>query len=202
MLVGIQHRFIAMGFALWNLALRARRVLRQLGRPRLVSLDHVTIPVTDLDEAQRFYLDVLGGEHLMTIDADALRRFGRPPAPNDGEGTFHISVLLGGSTRIDLFQQRTGQPAPRQGHPHYAFRVRPGDMLAWKKRLASRGVPTEGPLRLGFPGQASLYFRDPAGNLLEIVCHGFAPPIPIQPPTLEGLAWRPGSSRSTSMSTE
>ena len=79
-------------------------------------------------------------------------------------------------------QQRAGQGSPERGHPHHAFRVSPGQMLAWKARLEAAGVLTEGPLQLGFPGQASLYFDDPDGNHLELVCHGFARPIPIRPP--------------------
>jgi hypothetical protein len=68
-------------------------------------------------------------------------------------------------------------------------------MLKWKQRLESLGIPTEGPLQLGFPGQASLYFNDPCGNHLEIVCHGFGKKIPIRPPVLTGLVWNPAQLR-------
>lgn len=190
MWLSLRHRLIAAGFASLCLWLRAKRVLRSLGRPRLEVLDHVTIPVLDLEAARRFYCDVLGGIHLMTIDAEALRRFGRPEAPDDGDGVFHVAVLLGGVTRVDLFLQRAGQPGLVQGHPHLAFRVPPGDMRRWQERLEARGVPTEGPLQLGFPGQASLYFNDPSGNHLEIVCAGFGEPIPIRPPEMTRLAWK------------
>jgi catechol 2,3-dioxygenase-like lactoylglutathione lyase family enzyme len=185
----IKHRFIAIGFAAWTWSLRVRRVLANLGRPRLRLVDHVTIPVKDLAVAREFYCGVLGGRLMLTIDAAALRRFGRPPAERDGDGVYHDSVLLGGATRIDLFLQSSGQPAPTQGHPHIAFRVPPGDMLAWKRRLAAHGVPTEGPLRLGFPGQASLYFNDPSGNHLEVTCTGYGPDIPLRPPQLGGLTY-------------
>jgi catechol 2,3-dioxygenase-like lactoylglutathione lyase family enzyme len=102
---------------------------------------------------------------------------------------------MGGSTRLDLFLQSAGQPAPTQGHPHLAFRVPPGDILDWKARLESRGIPTEGPLQLGFPGQASLYFNDPSGNHLEIVCLGFGEEIPIRPPAMARLVWSPAQLR-------
>jgi catechol 2,3-dioxygenase-like lactoylglutathione lyase family enzyme len=159
-------------------------------------VDHVTIPVHDLDLARRFYCDVLGAAHMMTIDEAALRKFGRPPAANDGDGVYHHSVVFGGEARIDLFLQADGQPPATQGHPHYAFRVPPGDMLTWKARLEAKGVPTEGPLQLGFPGQASLYFNDPFGNHLEIVCLGYGAPIPIRPPAMTGLAYRPEDLRA------
>ena len=65
-------------------------------------------------------------------------------------------------------------------------------MVAWKAHLERRGVPTEGPLQLGFPGQASRYFNDPSGNHLELVCHGYGKPIPIRPPEMTTLAWKTG----------
>lgn len=191
MLTALRNRTIAAAFTAWTAAARARRVLGSLGRPRLRLLDHVTLPVTDLAAARRFYCDVLGGVFLMEIDAAALARFGRPPAPDDGDGTFHVSLYLGGATRIDLFLQRDGQRAPLRGHPHYAFRVAPRDLPRFQARLHAHGVPTEGPLQLGFPGQASLYFNDPAGNLLELTCTGYSRPIPVRPPDLSGLAWTP-----------
>lgn len=186
-----RNRLIGFGFDAWATWLRGKRVLRSLGRPRLRALDHVTIPVHDLDLARRFYCDVLGGQYAMTVDEASLRRFGRPPAANGGDGVFHVSVYMGGETRVDLFLQSKGQPAPALGHPHYAFRVRPRDMMSWKERLESRGIPTEGPLQLGFPGQASLYFNDPSGNHLEVTCTAFTKTIPVRPPDMSRLTWDP-----------
>ena len=190
----LRNKLIRLGFAVASRAVRVKRVLRQLGKPRIGALDHVTIAVRDLDVARKFFCDVLGAEHFMTIDDEAFKRFGRPPAPNGGEGAHHVSVYLGGSTRIDLFLQQTGQPAVAQGHPHYAFHVPARHMLKWKARLESRGIPTEGPLQLGPPGQASLYFNDPFGNHLELVCLGFSKPIPVRFPVMSTVAWRQGAS--------
>ena len=148
----IRNRLIAAAFDVRTRSLRARRVLSSIGRPRLRTFDHITIPVHDLDVARRFYCDVLGAAYLMTVDEAALRRFGRPPAKNGGEGVYHVSLYIGGETRLDLFLQSAGQPGLTEGHPHFAFRVPPSDMLAWKARLAARGIPTEGPLQLGFSG--------------------------------------------------
>ena len=68
------------------------------------------------------------------------------------------------------------------------------DLPKWRRRLAAEGVPIEGPLRLGPPGQASIYFNDPFGNHLELVTHGYVPDIPIGPPPMASLAyeWRRG----------
>jgi len=185
----LRNQLIRLGFAAFIWVTRSKRVLRHLFRPRLVALDHVTIPVRDLEAARRFYCEVLGAEHFMTIDDETFRRFGRPPAANNGEGSHHVSVYLGGVTRIDLFLQQSGQPAIAQGHPHYAFKVPARHLLQWKTRLEQRGVPSEGPLQLGPPGQASLYFNDPFGNHLELACLGFAHSIPVRPPVMTAVAW-------------
>lgn len=188
----LRNQLIRLAFDLRVRSIRVRRALRLLGRPRLGVLDHITIPVHDLAAARRFYCDVLGAAYFMTVDDETFRRFGRPPAQNGGEGSHHVSVYLGGVTRIDLFLQRSGQPAAASGHPHYAFRVAPRQLLKWKSRLEARGVPTDGPLQLGPPGQASLYFNDPFGNHLEIECIGFAQDIPIRPPVMANLTWERG----------
>jgi len=57
----IRVRMVAFGFrsrALWT---RISRLLGSLRRPRVLGIDHVTVPVHDLDEAHRFYCQVLGG---------------------------------------------------------------------------------------------------------------------------------------------
>ncbi len=190
MLNPIRNQIIRIAFYIRARAIRLKRTLHGFTRPRIGALDHVTIPVRDLALARRFYCDVLGAAYAMTVDDDTFRRFGRPPAENGGEGSHHVSVYLGGSTRVDLFLQRSGQPAPTAGHPHYAFHVPPRHILKWKALLESRGVPTEGPLQLGPPGQASLYFNDPFGNHLELTCLGFSKPIPIRPPVMAEVAWK------------
>jgi hypothetical protein len=43
----------------------------------------------------------------MTVDDETFRRFGRPAAKDGGEGSHHVSVYLGGTTRVDLFLQRS-----------------------------------------------------------------------------------------------
>jgi catechol 2,3-dioxygenase-like lactoylglutathione lyase family enzyme len=54
------------------------------------------------------------------------------------------------------------------GAAHLAFGVPEADLDAWKKKLAAAAVPIE--LEFQWPqGGQSLYFRDPAGNLLELV---------------------------------
>jgi catechol 2,3-dioxygenase-like lactoylglutathione lyase family enzyme len=192
MLTLLRNQLIRVVFDARARSIRSRRTLRLLGRPRLGVLDHITIPVHDLATARKFYCDVLAAAYSMTVDDETFRRFGRPPAQNGGEGAHHVSVYFGGATRIDLFLQHSGQPTAASGHPHFAFRVAPRHLLKWKSRLESHGVPTDGPLQLGPPGQASLYFNDPFGNHLELECMGFSKAIPIRPPVMANLAWEGG----------
>jgi catechol 2,3-dioxygenase-like lactoylglutathione lyase family enzyme len=183
---------LAHAFNLWTAVLRGRRVLRAIGRPRLGVLDHVTIPVDDLDVARAFYCDVLGAAYLMKVDDETFRRFGRPPAPDGGVGAHHISVFMTGATRIDLFLQPCGHGRADLGHPHYAFNVPARRLLDWKRRFETRGIPHDGPLQLGPPGQASIYFNDPFGNHLEVVTLGFTGHVEHRPPAMERLTW-PGT---------
>jgi catechol 2,3-dioxygenase-like lactoylglutathione lyase family enzyme len=158
--------------------------------PRVRGLDHATLPCHDLGVAEAFYVGVLGARVLMRVDEAFLRKVGR--MDDADAGAIHTSVVFSGGPRIDLFVQQDGQAPARAGHPHHAFFVPPGELLRWKKRLGDAGVPTFGPTRLGPPGQASLYFNDPFGNHLELVTHGFVPPIPAGPPDMGSLAyaWR------------
>jgi catechol 2,3-dioxygenase-like lactoylglutathione lyase family enzyme len=185
----IRNWLIGFVFTLRMRRIWLKRWIAGLSRLQVGAVDHITIPVHDLSLAQRFYCGFLGADFFMRVDDDTFRRFGRPPAPRNGEGSHHISVFLGGKTRVDLFLQHTGQPRSTDGHPHLAFHVPPRQLLRWKAKFEAKGIPTEGPLRLGPPGQASLYFNDPFGNHLEFTCFGFAKAIAIRPPVPERLVW-------------
>lgn len=157
---------------------------------RLAGIDHITIPVKDLDVAERFYAGVLGARVVARPDWEAVRS-GRNKAP-------HLSVMIGDGPRVDLFLQPYGQPELTQSHPHTAFRVRDAqDMLQLKEALAAHGVLTYGPTRLGPPGQASLYFLDPFGNHLEFETDNLHD-VPVGPPDHSKLHSErtPGSSRN------
>ena len=189
MAVALRNRLIGLLFELRIWWVRMGHSWATAGRLRLGSLDHVTIPVKDLALARKFYCEVLGAAYFMTVDDETFRRFGRPPAPDHGQGAHHVSVYMGGTTRLDLFLQDTGQPTPSAGHPHFAFKVSPKGMRDWRSALQAKGIPYDGPVQLGPPGQASLYFNDPFGNHLEITCMGFGETIPVRPPIMAQLTW-------------
>jgi catechol 2,3-dioxygenase-like lactoylglutathione lyase family enzyme len=114
--------------------------------------------VDDLARAESFYRDVLG---LKPISAEADRHvFFRV-----GEG-----VLLLFNARETIKGDRL-PPHGAEGPGHVALGIAKADLDAWRRRLGERGVVIE--QEVTWPrGGHSLYFRDPAGNSLELVTPG------------------------------
>jgi catechol 2,3-dioxygenase-like lactoylglutathione lyase family enzyme len=181
---------VAFGFDLRARAERVRRRVQNWGLPELEGVDHVTLPVGDLQLAEKFYVGVLGAVVTFRLTEEHLRQSGRVPEGDAMRRAMHSSLTFGAGPRLDLFLRVDGQTDTPFPHPHVAFRVPPRDLLRWKARLENYAVPTEGPLRLGPEGQASLYFNDPFGNHLELVTMAYEPEIPARPPTLQGLTYR------------
>ncbi|ADO70821.1 VOC family protein [Stigmatella aurantiaca] len=158
-----------------------------------LGIDHLTLPVSDLELAERFYVDLLGAEFLERFDAETFLRF-RPDRANELENPrnspLHVSVRLGHGPRLDLFLQAFGQPGLEQAHPHIAFAVAGPDLDRVKNALEAAGVPTDGPRRLGPPGQASLYFMDPFGNNLEFMTSAYPGSPPVGAPDWKRLAYQ------------
>jgi catechol 2,3-dioxygenase-like lactoylglutathione lyase family enzyme len=58
------------------------------------------------------------------------------------------------------------------GGYHFAFSIASEDVEGWQRRLESEGVAVESVV--SWPGVAkSIYFRDPDGNLAELISPGF-----------------------------
>lgn len=156
---------------------------------RVLGIDHITLPTRDLALAERFYVGLLGGTMVMRVD-EAFMRMVNPSAPQeDVSNRYHTSIMFGRGPRVDLFLQQEGQPAPEHGHPHLAFEVRPEDILSLKAALTARGIPVEGPLQLGPPGHASIYFNDPFGNHLEFSSMGFSGEVQVRPPDMRTITY-------------
>lgn len=128
--------------------------------PSALSLDHIAITVQDMDRAVGFYRDVLGLEVLGQLMLS--------------DDTLKLVFLQAGAARLELFafteEGRRNDASDRNedlGYKHLAFSV--DDVDAVSARLQEHGVnftvePTDaaGGVRLAF-------FRDPDGNLLEII---------------------------------
>ena len=153
-----------------------------------LGIDHVTIPVTDVEVAERFYTGVMGGTVIAKFD-EAFIEAVRPGQPVDPQ-SLHTCLMFGGGPHLDLFCQRNGQPPAYRGHPHIAIAVRPDALLGVRQRLNDHGVPTQGANRLGPPGHASVYFNDPFGNHLEFQTLGFAGDVTMGPPDPSALTYQ------------
>jgi catechol 2,3-dioxygenase-like lactoylglutathione lyase family enzyme len=115
---------------------------------------------TDLDAAERFYIDVIGlkkharedGRHVFFRCGDGMVLIFNP------EHTSSVRTTVAGAT-LPLHGTR--------GPGHLAFGVREADIPAWRSHLHGRGVEIESEVH--WPqGGTSLYVRDPAGNSIEL----------------------------------
>ncbi len=115
--------------------------------------------VDDLARAEAFYRDVLG---LEVIGREAGR---------------HVFFRVGTAGVLLVFNPDTtseGGTLPAhgaRGSGHFALGIRAEDLAGWRARLADCGVVIEKEVRWPRGGQ-SLYFRDPAGNSVELLTPG------------------------------
>jgi catechol 2,3-dioxygenase-like lactoylglutathione lyase family enzyme len=115
--------------------------------------------VGNLDRAVEFYQNVVG---LRQID-DGYFAGGRGAALQVGPGP---SVLL--LFRAEITRRGGELPAHGTiGAGHVAFRVEAEELNAWRQKLQEHGVPVEKEFAFG-DQPASIYFRDPDGNSLEL----------------------------------
>ena len=114
-----------------------------------MGLNHVSVVARDLGESTRFYVEVLGMETVPTPD------FGFP-----------VQWLEVGGQQLHLFELPDEAPASA----HLALEV--DDIVACYERareLDALDHSTFGYAIAELPGgEAQLYLRDPAGNLLEL----------------------------------
>ncbi|MBI5914143.1 MAG: VOC family protein [Bacteroidetes bacterium] len=114
----------------------------------------------DLDAAERFYSGILG------LDVYA-RQPGRHVFFRCGQSMF--LVFNPAVTSVQQLQVN-GSPVPphgARGNGHVAFRMDDNYLPSWRERLESNGVEIESVV--DWPGGGkSLYFRDPAGNSVEL----------------------------------
>lgn len=116
---------------------------------------------SDLPAAEQFYTAVLGLEVLV-------REAGR-----------HVFFRCGPGVVLVFNPEHTGQEETSvagaavplhgtTGPGHLAFRVEPESLTDWRRRLETEGIAIESEIRWPQGGH-SIYFRDPAGNSIELV---------------------------------
>jgi catechol 2,3-dioxygenase-like lactoylglutathione lyase family enzyme len=125
--------------------------------PRTARLDHVVIAVSDWERSNRFYTEVLGAE-LVQRGAGWAYRLGEQQLNVHGPGVEPYPVA---ATRVT------------PGGSDLCF-LWPGTVADAVDHLERHGVAVEeGPVeRDGARGTGtSVYFRDPDGSLLELICY-------------------------------
>jgi catechol 2,3-dioxygenase-like lactoylglutathione lyase family enzyme len=126
--------------------------------PRIMSLGQLSeaaLYTNDLAAAERFYHEVLGLEIISRME---------------GRG---ISFRCGATVLLVFDPARTRIPdagVPTHGaagEGHIAFVIDESEVPSWRTRLGEFGIAIEA--EVNWPsGGGSLYFRDPAGNVVEL----------------------------------
>ncbi|WP_274423527.1 VOC family protein [Chelativorans sp. YIM 93263] len=115
--------------------------------------------VSDLEEAERFYGEVLGLEHISKVDGrhvffrcgNAVLLLFNPDA---------TEVPPGPDARLPV------PPHGARGDGHLCFSASAEDIEMWKTRLQTHNIKIEADFEWPKGGR-SIYFRDPFGNSLE-----------------------------------
>ncbi len=122
-------------------------------------IDHIVLPVADMDRALAFYHGVLG----LAVEREAEFRAGEIGFP---------SVRVHDQFVIDLFPRAAGEvPAPGHNLDHFCLVTDADDLAPIVAELERHGILiARGPAeRWGAQGMAmSIYFHDPDGNQIEI----------------------------------
>jgi catechol 2,3-dioxygenase-like lactoylglutathione lyase family enzyme len=118
----------------------------------------------DLAAAERFYHEALGLEVRERNNLTVVFRCGG-------------GVLLIFDPRKSAAPDRDVSSHGTTGVGHIAFAAKPEDLDAWREQLRQAGVPIEREVDWDEGGH-SIYFRDPAGNVVELA-----------PPTIWGGDW-------------
>jgi catechol 2,3-dioxygenase-like lactoylglutathione lyase family enzyme len=111
--------------------------------------NHNTSAVRELAEAKHFVVHVLGGDV-----------FHNEPA--------HVTAWVGGFA-YGVAPQAEGWTLPECVSPRFTFTVKPDEMDPMRRHLDSFGIPTSDVVTEDGT-DARLYFRDPSGNMLELLC--------------------------------
>ena len=171
------------------------------GIPGLVGTEHIGFTVPDLDEAERFFVEVIGCERLFSLG---------PFASDDSWMADHLNVdprtvmrenrFLRCRTgpNFEIFRYETPEPPAPQprnsdiGGHHLAFYVE--DIDAAVAYLRGHGVRVLGEptaSRSHNEGQRWVYFLTPWGMQLELVSYPQGKAYE-RDPSITGRLWHPG----------
>lgn len=120
------------------------------------ALGEVALRVNDLDKSQAFYAEVIGLQLMRRFEQAAFFRIA------DGYAG-HTAVLA-------LFDRKTSVGQAHSTVDHLAFTISQSDYDAERARLERLGLEVE-VKEHEWVHWRSLYFHDPEGNRVELVCY-------------------------------
>jgi catechol 2,3-dioxygenase-like lactoylglutathione lyase family enzyme len=142
---------------------------------RITGFAEIVLRVTDLERMTRFYQDVVGLAVWKSFPGFELLRVGPLDTPLGRGGH---PQLLGLVDREVNTWTRVGSrraDACRSTLDHLAFEIPAEDFDAARERLEGQGLATE-IQEFPFMAARALFFDDPEGNVVELICH--APDLP------------------------
>jgi catechol 2,3-dioxygenase-like lactoylglutathione lyase family enzyme len=126
---------------------------------KIHSIIETAIYVDDLRATETFYQTALG-----------LRVIGKEPGHHVFFQVGDSSVLLAFLPQATLKGDRLPSHGAK-GPGHFALGIERQSLDAWRQHLQAQGVAIEKEVEWP-PGGRSIYFRDPAGNSVELVTPG------------------------------
>jgi len=136
--------------------------------PVLNGIHHVAYRCRDAKETVDFYHDLLGMDFKLAIAEDKVPSTGEP------DPYMHVFLDAGGGNVLAFFELPNSPDMGRdectpRWVQHIAFKVADKDsLLAAKQRVQAAGIEVIGPTHHGI--FKSIYFFDPNGHRLELVC--------------------------------
>jgi glyoxylase I family protein len=121
--------------------------------PLSVSLDHASVMTTDLDEAVRFYTDILGLD-LRTVEDDPVREGRKRAMLMDERGHDVVEI-------IEMPEMAHPSVPGRGGIHHLGFRLPDREWHSLRSRMDAAGYPYQ-------EVKGRLFVRDADGLVLEI----------------------------------
>jgi catechol 2,3-dioxygenase-like lactoylglutathione lyase family enzyme len=130
--------------------------------PLIRGIVETCINVADMNRARRFYAELFGFDVMEHDERFCAFRVG----PD-------VLLLFTQGSSDDSIQVKGGLIPPHNtvGAGHFAFAISRDELDPWRQVLVEREIQIESEVSWD-RGGSSIYFRDPDGNLLELVTPG------------------------------
>jgi catechol 2,3-dioxygenase-like lactoylglutathione lyase family enzyme len=126
---------------------------------QIQAIIETAIYVDDLDATERFYRDIFGLRVIAMVP-------GRHVFFQVGTSSVLLAFIAEATLKPD---EKT--PHGAKGPGHFAMGIESQSLDAWRRKLQENGIAIED--EVTWPrGGRSIYFRDPAGNSVELVTPG------------------------------